>query len=36
MTRFLMSLEEAVGLVEYAFINSSQGEIFIKKAPPAI
>ncbi len=33
MTRFLMSLEEAVGLVKYAFNNSSQGEIFIKKAP---
>tara|TARA_B100000945_G_C20020420_1_gene429713 strand:- start:120 stop:530 length:411 start_codon:yes stop_codon:yes gene_type:complete len=28
-----MSLEEAVGLVKYAFNNSSQGEIFIKKAP---
>ena len=33
MTRFLMSLEEAVALVKYAFINSSQGELFIKKAP---
>jgi len=33
MTRFLMSLEEAVGLVKYAFNNASQGEIFIKKAP---
>ena len=33
MTRFLMSLEEAVGLVKYAFTNASQGEIFIKKAP---
>ena len=33
MTRFLMSLEEAVGLVNFAFKNSSQGEIFIKKAP---
>ncbi len=33
MTRFLMSLEEAVSLVKYAFTNASQGEIFIKKAP---
>ena len=33
MTRFLMSLEEAVALVKYAFTNSSQGELFIKKAP---
>ena len=33
MTRFLMSLDEAVGLVKYAFNNASQGEIFIKKAP---
>ncbi len=33
MTRFLMSLEEAVALVQYAFTNSSQGELFIKKAP---
>ena len=33
MTRFLMSLDEAVTLVKYAFTNASQGEIFIKKAP---
>ena len=33
MTRFLMSLEEAVTLVKYAFTNASQGELFIKKAP---
>tara|TARA_B100000212_G_scaffold119733_1_gene89526 strand:+ start:14705 stop:15733 length:1029 start_codon:yes stop_codon:yes gene_type:complete len=33
MTRFLMSLDEAVSLVKYAFNNASQGEIFIKKAP---
>lgn len=33
MTRFLMALSEAVGLVEYAFFNGKQGDIFIKKAP---
>lgn len=33
MTRFLMSLNESVDLVEYAFSNASQGDIFIKKAP---
>ena len=33
MTRFLLSLEDAVTLVKYAFTNASQGEIFIKKAP---
>ncbi len=33
MTRFLMSLDEAVSLVKYAFTNASQGELFIKKAP---
>ena len=33
MTRFLMSLDEAVALVKYAFKNASQGELFIKKSP---
>lgn len=33
MTRFLMSLEEAVDLVEYAFVNAHPGDLFIKKAP---
>lgn len=33
MTRFLMALSEAVGLVEFAFFNGRQGDIFIKKAP---
>jgi UDP-N-acetylglucosamine 4,6-dehydratase/5-epimerase len=33
MTRFLMALSEAVGLVEYAFFNGKQGDIFVKKAP---
>ena len=33
MTRFLMSLDEAVSLVKYAFDNSSQGDLFIQKSP---
>lgn len=33
MTRYLMSLEDAVDLVIYAFNNASQGDIFVQKAP---
>lgn len=33
MTRFLMSLEEAVDLVLYAYEHGSQGDIFVQKAP---
>ncbi len=33
MTRFLMALNEAVGLVEFAFFNGEQGDVFVKKAP---
>ncbi len=33
MTRFLMALSESVELVEHAFNNAEQGDIFIKKAP---
>lgn len=33
MTRFLMSLEESVDLVVYAYGNARQGDIFVKKAP---
>ena len=33
MTRFLMSLDEAVDLVLYAFLNGNQGETFIPRAP---
>ncbi len=33
MTRFLMSLDEAVDLVVYAFSNGRQGDIFVQKAP---
>lgn len=33
MTRFLMSLEESVALVLYAFSNARPGDIFVQKAP---
>jgi len=33
MTRFLLSLDEAVELVEYAFEHAKNGDIFVKKAP---
>jgi UDP-glucose 4-epimerase len=33
MTRFLMSLEESVGLVLYAFEHARPGDIFVQKAP---
>lgn len=32
MTRFLMSLDDAVDLVLYAFDNAKQGDIFVQKA----
>lgn len=35
MTRFMMSLDEAVDLVLFAFKNSEQGDIFVQKAPAA-
>ena len=33
MTRFLMSLEDAVDLVIYAFQHGAQGDMFVQKAP---
>lgn len=33
MTRFLMSLEEAVELVLFAFEHGNQGDLFVNKAP---
>jgi len=33
MTRFLMSLEDSVDLVLYAFKHGNQGDIFVQKAP---
>jgi UDP-glucose 4-epimerase len=35
MTRFMMSLDDAVDLVLFAFQNGSPGEIFVQKAPAA-
>ena len=35
MTRFMMTLEDAVDLVVFAFESGEQGELFIKKAPAA-
>lgn len=35
MTRFLMSLEDAVELVLFAFENGNQGDLFVHKAPAA-
>lgn len=32
MTRFMMSLADSVSLVEYAFNNADQGDLFIRKA----
>ena len=33
MTRFIMTLTDAVDLVKYAFIDANQGEIFVQKSP---
>ena len=35
MTRFMMTLEDAVDLVLYAFENAKQGDLFVQKAPSA-
>ena len=35
MTRFMMTLEDAVDLVLYAFEKGSNGDIFVQKAPAA-
>lgn len=35
MTRFLMSLEDSVDLVMFAFANANHGDIFVQKAPAA-
>ncbi|MGJ7461966.1 SDR family NAD(P)-dependent oxidoreductase [Halomonas sp. MA07-2] len=33
MTRFMLSLDDAISLVHFAFEHARQGDIFIKKAP---
>lgn len=33
MTRFMMSLDDSVSLVKYAFTNGASGDLFVKKAP---
>lgn len=35
MTRFMMTLDDAVDLVLYAFMNGSNGDLFVQKAPAA-
>lgn len=35
MTRFMMTLDEAVDLVLYAFENAANGDLFVQKAPAA-
>lgn len=33
MTRFMMSLDDAVDLVDFAFVNAMSGEILVQKSP---
>lgn len=33
MTRFMLALPEAIELVEFAFQNAEQGDVFVRKAP---
>jgi UDP-N-acetylglucosamine 4,6-dehydratase len=35
MTRFMMTLDDAVDLVLYAFEHGNPGDIFVQKAPAA-
>lgn len=35
MTRFMMSIDDAVDLVLYAFVNARPGDMFVQKAPAA-
>ena len=35
MTRFMMTLDDAVNLVKYAFDNGNNGDIFVQKSPAA-
>ena len=33
MSRFMMSLDDSVSLVKYAFTNANSGDLFVRKAP---
>lgn len=33
MSRFMLNLDDAIQLVEFAFVHAKQGDVFIKKAP---
>ena len=35
MTRFMMSMEDAIDLVLFAFVHGNNGDIFVKKSPAA-
>ena len=35
MTRFMMTLDDAVDLVQFAFQNGNNGDLFIQKSPAA-
>ena len=35
MTRFMMTLDDAVDLVVYAFTHGENGDLFVQKAPAA-
>ncbi len=35
MTRFMMTIDDAVDLVLYAFLNGNPGDVFVQKAPAA-
>ena len=35
MTRFMMTMDDAIDLVLFAFKNGKNGEIFVKKSPAA-
>lgn len=35
MTRFMMTLDDAVDLVIYAFLHGKNGDLFVQKAPAA-
>ena len=36
MTRFMMTLDDAINLVVYAFNNGNQGDLFVQKSPATV